>query len=698
MQGTSLAYLVFAIVLLALVVAPILAISAVVRVRRVEKRQGPEQQKEPQLNRQVEQQFQQQLANLTARLYAIETRLSELTSRPREAPAAPVADPAVTPPLTPPIEQKATSPAIPPTLPAPRPSAAVAPPSQHVPAPLPKSPQVRTTFAGGSAAPDFESVVAGRWLNYAGVLAVLCAVAFFLKYAFDNNWVGPHGRIAIGLLFGAGLLMWSDRLLRKGYRYFSEGIAGLGAAVLYLSLWGGWHYYRLFEQSVAFAAMIVVTVAMIAIAVGRNSQRIAVMALLGGFLTPQLLSTGKNAEITLFTYVLVLVFGLLILQRVRKWEWLAPLAFVGTQIYFWGWFGEFYRVDELGITLLFATLFFIAFAALPVVRSREAGGLSPEKVVIVPANALIYLIALHQMLWPGYRWTITFAVLALAAAHLVVLRALPVPREKEPPTAQFLFAGLALMYATLAIPLRLDGKWITVALAIEGAILIWSGFRTRLWYLRAFGLLLFGVTAFRLLLFDIPATTFIFNARFATFAIAVACYSAACLFASRAGDKTQLTLSRESFHQSPEAPASGSARNENFAELRESEIIPFAVLAVAANGFALLALSLEVWDALGRTQTINLERDLAQSLGLSILWTCYATGLIVVGLARKSALLRWQALALFGVVVAKVFLFDLSFLERFYRILSFLVLGLLLLLVSFLYQRKLVQQKQETKS
>jgi uncharacterized membrane protein len=537
-----------------------------------------------------------------------------------------------------------------------------------VPTPLPTSPPVHTTFAGRSGAADFESVVAGRWLNYAGVLAVLCAVAFFLKYAFDNNWVGPHGRIAIGLLFGASLLIWSDRLLSKGYRYFSEGIAGLGAAVLYLSLWGGWHYYRLFEQSVAFGAMIVVTAAMIVIAVGRNSQRIAVMALIGGFLTPQLLSTGKNAEITLFTYVLVLVLGLVILQRVRKWEWLAPLAFVGTQIYFWGWFGEFYRDNALGITLLFATLFFIAFAALPVVRSREAGGLSPEEVVIVPANALIYLIALHQMLWPGYRWTITFAVLALTAAHLVVLRALPSPRDKVPPTARLLFAGLALMYATLAIPLRLDGKWITVALAIEGAILIWSGFRTRLWYLRGFGLLLFGITAFRLLLFDIPATTFIFNARFATFAIAVACYSAACLFAARAGDELG------------------------------PEIVPFTILAVAANGFALLALSLEVWDALGRTQTINLERGLAQSLGLSILWTCYATGLILVGLARKSVLLRWQALALFGVVVAKVFLFDLSFLERFYRILSFLVLGLLLLLVSFLYQRKLAEQKQETKS
>ncbi len=658
MTGASLGYLVSAIAILAFVVVPILAISAFVRVRRLESRQSAGRQP----GDQTEQQYQRQLANLTGRIYAIETQLSHLASKLS----------AGTPPSTGrPLETAVpASPAISPeALPAARVPVAESPASHPVSTSTSPRAQVHAASAVGSSSTDFESVIAGKWLNYAGILAVLCAVAFFLKYAFDNNWVGPHGRVAIGLLFGAGSLMWSDRLLRRGYGFFSKGIAGLGAAVLYLSLWGGWHYYRLFEQSVAFAAMIVVTAAMIAIAIGRNSQRVAVMALVGGFLTPQLLSTGHNAEITLFTYVLVLVLGLLVVQRARRWAWLAPLAFVSTQIYFWGWFGEFYRGEELGVTLLFATLFFIAFAALPVIHSRDGKGLSPEEAVIVPANALIYLVALHQMLWPANRWAITFAVLALAATHLFVLRMLPAPREGVPPTERFLFAGLALMYATLAIPLRLDGKWITIALVIEGAILVWSGFRARLWHLRAFGLVLFGITASRLLLFDIPATTFLFNARFATFAVVVACYTSACVFASGARDR-----------------------------LTESESIPFAALAVAANGFALLALSLEVWDALGWTQTLNLERGLAQSLGLSILWTCYATGLIVVGLARKSALLRWQALALFGVVLAKVFLFDLSFLERLYRILSFLVLGLLLLLVSFLYQRKLAEQKQETKS
>jgi uncharacterized membrane protein len=633
-----------ALALFALVIVPIFAIAAFIKVRRLESRQRSEAHTGPQIDR--------QLANITARLYAVETQLSHIASRLAESTQATPAAPA---PTSEPESRPISPAAAPPIAPSP-----AVPPAPATRAPIATSPRADL---------DYESMIAGSWLNYAGILAVLFAIAFFLKYAFDNNWVGPRGRVGIGLIFGAALLVGSDILLRRGYRYFSEGIAGLGAAALYLSLWGGWHYYKLFDQSTAFAAMIVVTAAMGVIAIGRNSQRIAVMALAGGFLTPQLLSTGKNAEITLFTYCLVLVAGLLALERVRAWAWLPPLAFVWTQVYYWGWFSEFYRAEEIAVTLLFATLFFVAFSALPAIRSRAEGKLSPVEIVLVPANAIVYLGALYKILWPDHRWAITFAVLALAAAHLAVMRALPDSRKDEPPTLRLLFSGIALTYATLAIPLRLDHEWLTIALAIEGALLIWSGFRTRLWYLRAAGFILFAVTAVRLLMLDAPATTFIFNSRFGAYAAVVACFASACFFARDAGEN-----------------------------LPDAEKVPFATLAVAANAYALLALSLEVWDALGRTQGLLRDHVLAQSLGLSILWTLYATALISVGLARKSALLRWQALALFGLVVAKVFFFDLSFLERFYRILSFLVLGLLLLLVSFLYQRKLGARTEEPKS
>jgi uncharacterized membrane protein len=183
---------------------------------------------------------------------------------------------------------------------------------------------------------DLESLIGGSWFNRLGILALIVAVSLFLKYAFDNNWIGASGRIAIGLLLGAAMLPWSQWLLGRGYSYFSEGIAALGQATLLLSIWAGCRYYTLFSLDVGFAAMIGVTAVMAAVAIGRNSERIAVLSLIGGFLTPMLLSTGRDQEVALFVYLLILGAGLLVIAAFRDWRSLAPLSFFLTQIYFWG--------------------------------------------------------------------------------------------------------------------------------------------------------------------------------------------------------------------------------------------------------------------------------------------------------------------------------------------------------------------------
>ena len=540
-------------------------------------------------------------------------------------------------------------------------------PVHQIPA-LSMPPSAATTSHQGDSG-NFEAVIAGRWLNYVGILALLFAVTFFLKYAFDNNWVGPRGRVGIGLLMGGALYPWSHRLLERGYKYFSEGIAGLGAAVLYLSLWAGWHYYAIFSQSTAFALMIVVTPATMVVAVGRNSERIAFLALIGGLITPMLVSTGENHEVALFTYLTILGAGVVGIAWVRNWKSLPPAQFAATLIYFWGWYSDFYRNNELTTTIVFATVFFILFAALPVVRSWREGDLSGLESAIVLINSLAYLVSLRRMLWPQERWALTAAVLLLAAAHLGAERMLPEKRGGELRVARILYAGLALTFVTLAIPIRLDGRWITIAWAVEGAVLIWSGLRVRLAPMRWAGLAMFAVVAGRLATISIPAGDFLLNARFATFAIAVACILAACYFASGA-----------------------------WRELSDAEKMDYRVAAVGANILALVALSLEFWDVFGRMPSLGIDRGHAQELALSMLWLVYALGLLGAGLWKKSEALRWQALVLLGVVIVKVFLFDLSFLEKFYRIVSFFLLGLALLLISFYYQRQLIARKAERKA
>jgi uncharacterized membrane protein len=135
------------------------------------------------------------------------------------------------------------------------------------------------------------------------------------------------------------------------------------------------------------------------------------------------------------------------------------------------------------------------------------------------------------------------------------------------------------------------------------------------------------------------------------------------------------------------------AAREQAAALGEQETSVLAILAVLANAYAIIALSLEFWDYFGHSAVLDVDRHLAQHLALSLLWTLYASVLILVGVKRQSALLRWQALVLFGLAVAKVFLYDISYLDRFYRIVSLLILGVLLLVVSFLYQKKISRER-----
>ena len=647
---------------------PVLAIVAIARVGALKRRLDDE------------------APQLIARIYGLEKRVAQLeqaldpatphpeTDRaPQPSAAAPsVIAPLAPPDIAPPVVTKTSESW--PMAPMPRPPAPVPPPIAAIPNKPQKLPELATSRSASMSSihernENFEALVAGRWLNYVGILALLFAVTFFLKYAFDNNWVGPRGRVGIGILLGAALYPWSQRLLNKGYKYFSEGIVALGAATLYLSLWAGWHYYAIFSQSMAFALMIVVTVATFAIAVGRNSERVALLAQIGGLITPLLVSTGENHEVALFTYLAILGAAVLGLAWVRVWHWLLPVQFAATLFFFWGWYDEFYNQTELGVTILYATIFFVLFAVIPVVRSWREGKLEGLEITIVVVNAGAYLTALYEMLWPQDRWTLTISVVALAAAHVGAERLLPAGREVHARALRILYGGMALTFATLAIPIRCDGRWITIAWAVEGVILIWSGLQIKFPLMRWAGFLLFAMVTGRLAVISIPADTFLWNERFVTFSVAVACFFAACYFASKPGDA-----------------------------VGHEEGLMYVATAIAANVLLIAALSLEVWDVFGRMPSLGIDKGHAQELALSSLWLVYALVLLVVGALKKLAVVRWQALTLLGVVIVKVFVFDLSFLEKFYRIISFSLLGLALLLISFYYQRQLAGRGAENKS
>lgn len=138
---------------------------------------------------------------------------------------------------------------------------------------------------------ELESKIGGHWLNRVGIVAVLIGVSYFLKYAFDNEWVGPAGRVLIGLVSGVAVTFWSEHVRRSGYTIFSYSLKAVGIGVLYLSLWASSQLYHLVPNVLVFFAMISVTAATVALALWQDAEVIAAFAAVGGFITPDLFST-----------------------------------------------------------------------------------------------------------------------------------------------------------------------------------------------------------------------------------------------------------------------------------------------------------------------------------------------------------------------------------------------------------------------
>ncbi len=319
----------------------------------------------------------------------------------------------------------------------------------------------------------------------------------------------------------------------------------------------------------------------------------------------------------------------------------------------------YYAPAKLQVTAAFASLFFAMFLALPVLRARAAGRTGAEHRVLVPSNAYAFLAVAVAMLWPDQRSTLTLVTLILSAAHVAAARMVPWQDRSD---ARLLLGGVALTIATLVIPIRLDGSWTTLAWSIEGAVLVWTGFRIDARAMRGMAFLLFAIAGLRVagtaLITSVDPGHVVLNERFLTAATTVACLGIALWIA-----------------------------RDRAAGLDVLERNAFAVLAVAMNVLAVLVLTAEV-QLYFRLSPQLPSNVLAEGLAVSLLWALYASGLMASGVRQAVAGLRWQALALFGLTTWKVLIDDMAFLDGFYRVASTTALGLILLIVSFVYQRR----------
>lgn len=484
---------------------------------------------------------------------------------------------------------------------------------------------------------EWEQLFAGRWLFGAGLALVLLGTAFFFNLAFSSGWVDPSHRIAGGLAGGTALIGASEFFWRRKRAVYANGLSGLGSAILFLSLYAGYAVFSLMSDLVAFGAMIVVTSALCVSAYRRSSLVLGFLGLAGAVGAPLLAGQTVIRYSEIAAYLAVVASGLLVLSAARRWYAL-ELATAAALFVYSPFIVEWTLEPAHGVAHFEAAaaafMLFAPFATIWFVRAlREPMRYQLRTEILLSS---IWFVSLLEYAFRGMRVElavslVAFATFAIVAEHLT--------RGKT-------YAWVAIGAITAAIPAIFNQESITAIWSIEAAVLIAYGSRSADYVLRFFGyaLWIFGLTH----LLVAPATSgpAFLNPQFVGEMVSAATLA---FISTQQRAYSAILLTDEA----------------RFA-------IPTHVVAVA---FAVLSLAREVVNASSGNQAM-----------VSLALTAAAGILIILGIGRRSWLLRWEALVLFAITILKVGVVDLGSLELVYRVLSTLGLGIVLVAVAAWYQ------------
>lgn len=332
--------------------------------------------------------------------------------------------------------------------------------------------------------PDFEKFIGENLANKIGIAVLVLGIAFFVKYAIDQNWIKETGRVAIGI--GCGIIMIGiAHYLRNTYRSFSSVMAGGAIAVFYFTIAFAFHEYQLFTQSTAFIIMIVITAFAVALSLLYDKLELAVIATVGGFLVPFLVSTGQGNYIVLFTYLTILNVGILCISYFKRWPLLHVLSFFFTLIIYSGWLFQqlLFKSEQIPYknALLFASIFYLLFLAITLIHNLRTKipfkGFQFSLMLLITfsfyTQGMLILNEWNDGKYQGI-FTMIMSVINLDLAWYLY------KTQKGEKNLLYLLIGLTLTFLSLTAPVQLKGHNITLFWAAETVLLYWLHQRSRI--------------------------------------------------------------------------------------------------------------------------------------------------------------------------------------------------------------------------
>lgn len=364
-------------------------------------------------------------------------------------------------------------------------------PGKTPPAPV-KPSKVETGWGNVPALDLGEKIKAwllgGNTVARVGAIVLFFGVAFLLKYAADQGLFPIEIRLMAAALGGMVLvtLGWLLRAKRPTYALVLQG-AGIG--IVYLTVFAAISLYELIPATPGLALMVVLVLLSSALAVLQDARSLAVLAAVGGFLAPVLISRG-GSHITLFSYYAVLNVGILAIAWYKAWRELNLIGFFFTFVIATAWGYQYYQPEYFSSTEPFLVLFFVFYVVVPVLFAQR----QPPNLKGYIDGSLIFGVplvgfGLQSALVRDFEYGLAISALGVGLFYAALATVLWQKRREHLRMLVETFIALAVAFGTLAIPLAVDGRWTGAAWALEGAALVWVGVRQHRWLALIFGVL-----------------------------------------------------------------------------------------------------------------------------------------------------------------------------------------------------------------
>lgn len=516
----------------------------------------------------------------------------------------------------------------------------------------PKPPGRIALFLQNLREENMEIFLGGNVLGKLGIVAIVLAAAWFIKLAFDNQWVNESGRIYTGLLTGFIIMAFAAYLGRRLMRVVPAPLLGAGITVLYLSVFSAYHFYGLLNVTETFAAMVLLSAYATFLSVTANRQSLYMFGLLGAFLAPVMLSRGENSYRFLFTYTAVIQAGYLWVSTKRIFTASGWLVLIGSAVTWGGWSAAYMDKSNYWVPLAILVFTFCVFFARQILVSYVLKG--ENRIFdagLLPGSLLFLSIAGYALTHHHFKSAtghfLLLCVWLLAGSLLVLIRF----QEKQPENAAGGFLLPVLAYEALAMVFAaltdyFDGRWMTLSWILFAAALSMAALRLKKEIPLVISIVVWVIALLRLIFLEhsMPPHMLLLNARFALFVLAGAGMTAAYL-----------------------------VHKKN----------PFVTYAKA---FAFGAMFCFVWASLLENRDA-VETSQNRNLGYSYVLAAYAVLFLVYGFMKNHKTLRLSGIVLAVLVVGKLYFWDIWALSRLVRILAFFSLGVALLVLSILYQK-----------